>query len=71
MEKCPFEITKIVCLSCGEKLYNVDGQETRSSNPSDLTGFGLIAVAKYIIFGGRCDNCGSQVGYAPKNNSTK
>lgn len=65
MTTCPFETTKITCIACGEKLYNVDGLETRTSDRNLLASLGLLAKTKMLIFGGRCDECGGQIGYVP------
>lgn len=68
MPECPFETNQIICASCGDNLYNVDGQEIRTSDPLDLKSFGLLGKAIQLVFGGRCDICGGPIGYVPQKN---
>lgn len=65
MSKCPFEVATLQCFNCGETKYNVDGTELRTTDKTTIGSFGLKGKAKELLMGGRCDSCGSTMGYVP------
>ena len=65
--KCPFvSENKIFRNLCGSFNVNIDGSQHYDASENMLKIYGLWGIAKYLIFGARCDDCGNILAYKPK-----